>query len=75
MTEESEEFLIEWIRKSRNSHNTFTVSLPRQIAKKWNIGSSSTLILGLKADGSLVLKPSPEEMEYQRRIKEVTRSD
>lgn len=74
MTEESE-FVIEWIRAARNSHDTYAVSLPRQLAKKWNIGTGSRLSLQLKPDGSLVVKPSPEELDYQRRIKEVVIND
>lgn len=75
MEEKSEEFVLEWIRTARNSHNTFAVALPRQLARKWNIGSGSRLSLQLKTDGSLVVKPSPEEREYQRRIKEVNNRD
>lgn len=71
VAEEKSEVVIEWVRAARNQHNTFAVTLPRQVAKKWNIRSGSTVILGLRVDGSLVLKPSPEELEYQRRIKEV----
>lgn len=58
---------LEWNRAARYVHGTFMVSLPRQLTKKWRLGRGSTLLLSLLNDGSLLVKPSKEEDDYQRR--------
>lgn len=63
--------LIEWERKVRFLNGSYTITIPRQIAKKWNIEKGSLLSLCVMQDGSVILGPSETELKVQRRIKEV----
>ena len=60
--------MLEWERKVRNAHGTFTIGIPKQVAKKWHIGSGSILTVGLMNDGSLQIKLSDEEVSFQKKM-------
>jgi hypothetical protein len=41
------------------------VAFPKQITKKWKLERGSALTLCLMSDGSVVVVPSEEEIEFQ----------
>lgn len=59
--------VLEWERKARYQHGTFTVAIPKQITKKWGIGPGSILKVALLNDGTVQVKLSDEEIAYQER--------
>lgn len=59
--------VLEWERKARYQHGTFTVAIPKQITRKWGIGPGSVLKVALLNDGTIQVKLSDEEIAYQER--------
>ena len=66
----TEEIILEWERKARDTHGCFTIAIPKQVANKWKIGTGSLLNIALLNDGTLKIGLSEEEIRYQKRIKE-----
>ena len=60
--------ILEWERKARYQHGTFTVAIPKQITRKWGIGPGSILKVALLNDGTIHVKLSDEEIAYQERM-------
>lgn len=66
------QIILEWDRKARSQHGTFTIAIPKQIARKWHIDRGSILTVALLSDGSLKVKLSDDEIDYQRRMEVVS---
>jgi len=65
---QSDKSILEWVRIARKSHVTTTVALPREVIEKWKLGNGSTLTVSLLEDGSLKIRPSEKELEFQERM-------
>ncbi len=63
--------IIEWEKPVRQMNATMFVSLPKEWVKRWHIEKGSELIISLMPDGTIALKPSDRELEFQRRLKEI----
>ena len=63
---------IEWLRVVRKSnpgeHCTFTVSLPQEWIRGNKLTGHSELVLRLDHDGNIVISPSKNETELQKRL-------
>ena len=63
--------IIEWEKLVRQMNATMFVSLPKEWVKRWHIEKGSELIISLMPDGTIALKPSDRELEFQKRLKEI----
>ena len=63
--------VLEWERKARDTHGSYTIAIPKQVAKRWKIGSGSILTVALLSDGSLNIKLSEDELRYQAKTEEM----
>lgn len=65
------QIVLEWERKARDTHGSYTIAIPKQVANKWRIGSGSILTVCLLSDGTLQIKLSEDELRYQAKAKEM----
>ncbi len=65
------QIVLEWERKARDTHGSYTIAIPKQVANKWRIGSGSILTVALLSDGSLNIKLSEDELRYQAKTEEM----
>ena len=68
---ENMESIIEWEKSVRQMNATLFISLPREWVKRWHIERGSELIISLMPDGTISLRQSDRELEFQKRLKEI----